>query len=110
LCTSFATEPAPNRPDIDDLVADRVEHVLVLVEHRTVAADEQRELARLRARGTAGDRRIEHRDALLLELRVKAAHHRRRVRREIEPRRTGLHRFEQLFADRFGFLGARAAK
>ena len=46
LCTSLATEPAPIGADVARLVAHRVEHRFVLVEHRLVAAHPDRQLAR----------------------------------------------------------------
>src|SRR5713101_4693499 len=70
--------------DVARLIADRVEHGLVLVEDLAIAADPDCELAGRGSTRTATDRRVEHMDAAIGESGIDAAHDGRRIRREVE--------------------------
>src|SRR4029453_10331754 len=72
-----------------------VQHRLELVEHRALAADPERELARLRALGPAAHRRVEQVEALLGEGGVEPPDQPRRVGAEIEEGRAPIHAADQ---------------
>ena len=88
-------EPGADRADIGRLIADRVEHLLVCVEHLLVASEPDRELAGVSADRAATDGRVHHVDPLLREDHVEAAHQRRRVRTQVEPGGAGAHACQQ---------------
>jgi hypothetical protein len=73
-----------DRPDIGGLVAHRVEHGLVSVEHVLVPADPDRELAGRCARGAAAHRRVQHVRALPGKGGVQLLHEAGRIGGEVE--------------------------
>ena len=96
FCGVVGLRPSPGR------VAHGVQHGLVLVEHRTIAADPDRQPPAVRATRSAADRRVEQVRAFCGKRVVRFAHHRRRVGGQVEPRhaladageQSGGHRFE----------------
>ncbi len=78
----------PDRTDVARLVAHRVEHRLMFVEHCLVATDPDRELAAIGSARSAADRRIEQRNPFFGELRMHLPDQTDRVGGKVEPHRT----------------------
>src|SRR5260370_758124 len=81
--------PGAGSSDVTDLVADRAEHGLDLVEGRLVSAYENAQRGAFGAHDAAAYRSVEHVNALLLKDGVDAADHRRGIGTQVDIDRAG---------------------